>query len=137
MKVVLDSKKWDSDRWDGWGIILGSIPHFFRDVWSRQTSETLFLVVIFSILDLGRKNSMVSPSVRKNNSGTTTPGTASKRLMPTHYTKLQKLLKLCDKLPTYFQTLTFCRNLGFQKPWIRPWIFHELSGPIGPKTEKY
>ena len=45
-------KKWDSDRWDGWGIILGLIPPFFGDIWSRITSETLFLVVIFSILRL-------------------------------------------------------------------------------------
>ena len=73
-----DSKKWDSGRWDGWGIILGFILPFFRDIWSRITSETLFLVVIFSILDLGRKKSMVSPSVRKINSGTISFETASK-----------------------------------------------------------
>ena len=55
IKVVWDSCLWDSGRWDGWGIILGWIPPFFRDIWSRKTSETLFLFVIFSILDLGRK----------------------------------------------------------------------------------
>ena len=42
-------KKWDSGRWDGWGIILGFISPFFGDIWSHKTSETLFLVVIFSI----------------------------------------------------------------------------------------
>ena len=78
IKEVWGLKKWDSGRWDGWGIILGFIPPFFGDIWSRITSETLFLVVIFSILDLGRKKSMVSPSVRKINSGTILFETASK-----------------------------------------------------------
>ena len=32
--------------WDGWGIILGWVPIFFRDIWSHKTSETLFLFVI-------------------------------------------------------------------------------------------
>ena len=40
-------------RWDGWEIILGLIPPFFRDMWSHKTSETLFVFVIFSILDWG------------------------------------------------------------------------------------
>jgi hypothetical protein len=52
IKMVLDSKKWDSDRWDGWEIILGSIPHFFRGIWSNKTSQTLFLAVMFSIFRL-------------------------------------------------------------------------------------
>ena len=59
------------------------------------------------------------------------------KLMPTHYKKILKLLKLCEKRPTCCQTLTFCRNLSFQKFWICPWIFpgfsmdfppHEFSG---------
>ena len=50
--MVLDSIKWDSGRWDGWGIILGWIPSFFRDIWSNKTSETLVVFVIFSILCL-------------------------------------------------------------------------------------
>ena len=51
--MVRDSCLWDSGRWDGWEIILGWIPFFFRDNWSNETSETLVLFVIFSILDLG------------------------------------------------------------------------------------
>ena len=43
--------------------------------------------------------------------------------------KFLKLLKLYEKLPTCVQTLTFCRNLGFQKPWICPWISHGFSPP--------
>ena len=53
------------------------------------------------------------------------------KLMPQHCTNFLKLLKLYEKLPTCFQTLTFCRNLSFQKPWISngfskdfPWISH-------------
>ena len=49
------------------------------------------------------------------------------KLMPQHCTNCLKLLKLYEKLPTCFQTLTFCRNLGFQKPWICPWIPHGSS----------
>ena len=37
--------------WDEWGIILGWIPPFCHDMWSHKTSETLFVFVIFSILD--------------------------------------------------------------------------------------
>ena len=36
----------------GGGYFFGLIPPFFRDIWSHITSETLFLVVIFSILRL-------------------------------------------------------------------------------------
>ena len=43
-----------------------------------------------------------------------------------HYTNFQILLKLCEKPPTCFKTLTFCRNLGFQKSWICSWIFQEF-----------
>ena len=32
IKVVRDSCLWDSGRWEGWEIILGLIPHFFRDI---------------------------------------------------------------------------------------------------------
>ena len=51
------------------------------------------------------------------------------KLMPQHYTNFLKLLKLCEKLPTCFQTLTFCRNLSFQKPWICQWIFKGFPTP--------
>ena len=32
IKVVRDSCLWDSGRWDGWELILGLIPPFFRDI---------------------------------------------------------------------------------------------------------
>ena len=75
-------EKWDSGRWDGWGIILGLISPFFGDIWSHITSETLLLVVIFSILRLLFSQECVKSKTElpfeKNNSGTTTAGTASK-----------------------------------------------------------
>ena len=52
--------------------------------------------------------------------------------MPQHYTNFLKLLKLYEKRPTCFQTLTFCRNLSFQKPWICPWIFQGFSMDFPP-----
>ena len=39
-----------------------------------------------------------------------------------HYTNFQNLKKHCEKRPTCFQTLTFGRNLSFQKSWICSWI---------------
>ena len=54
------------------------------------------------------------------------------KLMPQHCTNFLKLLKLYEKRPTCFQTLTFCRNLSFQKPWICPWIFQGFSMDFPP-----
>ena len=54
------------------------------------------------------------------------------KLMPQHCTNFLKLLKLCEARPTCFQTLTFCRNLSFQKPWICPWIFQGFSMDFPP-----
>ena len=54
------------------------------------------------------------------------------KLMPQHYTNFQKLLKFYGKRPTCFQTLTFCRNLSFQKSWICPWFFQGLSMDFPP-----
>ena len=81
IKLVLDSKKWDSDRWDGWEIILGFIPPFFPDPGPAKRREHYFVCyflnivfVIFSILSQIQNGT----SLRKINSGSTTPGTASK-----------------------------------------------------------
>ena len=52
-----------------------------------------------------------------------------KQLMPQHCTHFLKLLKLYEKRSTCFQTLPFCRNLNFQKPWICPWISHGFPTP--------
>ena len=41
--------------------------------------------------------------------------------MPIKKIRARELKKLCEKRPTCFQTLTFRRNLGFQKSWICPW----------------
>ena len=66
------------------------------------------------------------------------------KLLPKHYANFRKLSKLCEKLPTCFQTLTFCRNLSFQKPWIcqrifhgfpTPWIFGEAAGAADKKRK--
>ena len=40
-----------------------------------------------------------------------------------------KLKKPEKNRPTCFQTLTFCRNLSFQKSWICPWIFQGFPTP--------
>ena len=131
--MVLDSKKWDSDRWDGSEIILGSIPPFFRGIWSNKTSQTSFLAVIFSIFRLlfsqYWRQVPNALSFRKINSGSTTAGTASK----IQYLNIIQIFKIskkhCEKRTTCFQTLTFGRNLGFQKSWICQWIFQGFPTP--------
>ena len=74
--------------------------------------------VIFSIL----RQIQNGTSFRNMNSGTATAGTASK----IQYLNIIQIFKIskkhCEKRPTCFQTLTFGRNLGFQKSWICPWI---------------
>ena len=52
-----------------------------------------------------------------------------KKLMPQHCTHFLKLLKLYEKRSTCFQTLTFCRNMSFQKSWICPWISQGFPTP--------
>ena len=47
------------------------------------------------------------------------------KLMPQLWNFSPQTLKTFKKLTNLFSNLeTFCRNLGFQKPWICPWIFH-------------
>ena len=83
--MVLDSKKWDSGRWDGWEIILGFIPLFFATSGRTKRREHYFcLFVVFSIFGRSRKKtktkskSMFSALLQEIDSGTILSGTASK-----------------------------------------------------------
>ena len=112
------------------------IPPFFRDIWSHKTSEILFVFVISSILCLlfsqyclksksphfSEKSIPGLPRLEPHRKVTATPLEK----------KIHELLKLYEKRPTYFQTLTFWRNLSFQKPWICPWIFQGFSMDFPP-----
>ena len=107
-------------------------PFFFRDIWSHKTSDAFFLFVIFSILCL-----LFSQYCLKSKSPLpfekSIPGLPHlephRKVNATTLYSFLKLLKLYEKLPICFQTLTFCRNLSFQKPWICPWIFHGFPTP--------
>ena len=56
IKLILDSKKWDSDRWDGLEIILGSIPLFFSRHLVEQNVGNIVVVVRDSLkIGLGPK----------------------------------------------------------------------------------
>ena len=95
---------------------------FFRGIWSRKTSETLFPLVIFLILDLGQKNQWSRHLFEKSIPGlfySKPPRKVSATELEFRTTKLKKPKK---NRPTCFQTLTFCRNLSFQKSWICSWI---------------
>ena len=136
IKELWGLKKWDSGRWDGWGIILGFIPPFFGDIWSHITSETLFLVVIFSILDFSKTTQWSRHLFEKS-----IPGLFySKPPRKVSATELElrpgNLKNRKINRPTCFQTLTFWWNLGFQKSWTcfmdfqgfpTPWISHPMD----------
>ena len=51
------------------------------------------------------------------------------KLVPLNWNFAPQNLKNRKKQPTCFQTLTFCRNLRFQKSWICPWIFQGFPTP--------
>ena len=113
------------------GNIFWIHPPFFRDIWSRKTSETIFVFVSFWILCL-----LFSQYCLKSKSPLpfekSIPGLP--RLEPRRKVNattlyIFELLKLYEKLPTCFQTLTFCRNLSFQKPCICQWMFQWFPTP--------
>ena len=81
IKVVQDSCLWDSGRWDGWEIILGLISFFSRHLVAQNVGNIIcvcyFLNIVFAIFSI-LSQIQNGTSFRKINSGTTTPGTASK-----------------------------------------------------------
>ena len=106
-------------------------PFFWRHMVPQNVGNIIcvcyFLNIVFDIFSIFLEI-QISALLRKINSGTTTPGTASKSSCH-NFGKNHKLLKLYEKRPTCFQTLTFGRNLGFQKSWICPWIFQGFPTP--------
>ena len=88
-------------------------PHFW--LLYSQYSVCYFL----NILSNPKRNFLSKKEFRGNHGWNRIENPISK-----HYTNFQILDFFCEKPPTCFQTLTFRRNLGFQKPWICPWIFH-------------
>ena len=95
---------------------------FFRDIWSNKTSDTLFPFVIFSILDLGRKNQWSRHLFKKSNPGLFYSKPPRKVSATELEFRPQNLKSRKINRPTCFQTLTFCRNMSFQKSWICLWI---------------
>ena len=81
--------------------------------------------VIFSILVSGPKHTFLSKKEFREYHG----WNRIEIPISKHYTNFQILDFVCEKLPTCFQTLTFCRNQSFQKPWICPWIFQGFPTP--------
>ena len=102
MKLVLDSKKWDSDRWDGWEIILGSIPLFFsRHLVEQNVPNIIFVCyvlnivfVIFSILGFGPEKVNGLAICSKHKFWDYHAWNRTEKLMPKHYTNFHKLEKL-------------------------------------------
>ena len=113
--------------WGGWGIILGLVPHFVRDIWSQNVGNIIFVCYILNI-GRGPKTNQVPSHFSKQS----IPGlfylephrkvnATTLELFTTNFKNLK------NNWPNCFQTLTFCRNLGFQKSWICQWIYPGLS----------
>ena len=124
--MVREASIWDSGKWDGLEIILELIPPFFWHHLVSQNLKTLtfllffqYSVVIFSILGGGPKNVndlLTSPS---NQFRDYFIRNRLEKLVPLNYRFPTGNKKIKKKRPNRFQTLTFGRNLGFQKPGSR------------------
>ena len=86
-------------------------------------------VAISSILGLGPKKVNGLAICSKNKFREYHGWNRIEKLMPKHYTNFPKLKNFCEKRPTCFQTLTFCRNSSFQNTGMCPWIFQEIPTP--------
>ena len=104
------------------GIILELIPPYFGTIWSHKTSETLtflllfqYRVVIFSILGGGpeKVNDLLTSPI--NQFRDYFIRNRLEKLVPLNYKIIKNQKNIKINRPNRFQTLTFGRNLGFQK----------------------
>ena len=90
-------------------------PPFFRDIWSHRTSETLFLFVIFSILDWVQQkvnDLLTSPNNQFRDYHT---WNRIEKLMPQHWNFAPQTLKTLQKTTNLFSNLDFLQKSGFPK----------------------
>ena len=100
IKVVRDSCLWDSDRWEGWGIIMGLIPPYYRDIWSHKTSETLIFFLFPQYFHGGQqkvKDLLTSPS---NQFRDYSIWNRLEKLVPQHWNFAPRTLKTSTKKQT-------------------------------------
>ena len=107
---------------------MGLIPPFFRDIWSHKTSETLFLFVIFSILDWVQQKVNVLLTSPNNQFRDYHTWNRIEKLMPQHWNFAPQTLKTLQKTTNLFSNLDFLQKSGFPKTRDLsmgfPWIFH-------------
>ena len=120
-------------RWDGWEIVLGLIPLFFATSDLTKPQKHYVSSYFLNIRSEFKQNQW-SPHFSKQS----IPGLfylkphrkVSGTTLELFTTNLKNLTK---NRPTRFQTLTFGRKLGFQKPGICPrqapgvFIFPEMT----------
>ena len=83
------------------------------------------MFVIFSILDLVQQKVNGLGTSPRNQFRDYHTWNRIEKLMPQHWNFAPQTLKTLQKTTNLFSNLDFCcRNLGFPKPWICPWIFH-------------
>ena len=118
-----------------WGIFLGLIAPFVRDIWSHKTSETLFVFVIFSILDWGPKQINVLLTSPSNQFRDYFIWNRIEKLMPQLWIfspQTLKTFKTTDQLvfkPWLFAEIWVSENPGFVHGFSTdfPWISHPMD----------
>ena len=112
---------------------MDGFPLFSRHLVPQNVGNIIF-VCYFLNIGLGSKKSQCSSHFSKQS----IPGlfylephrkvnATTLELRATNFKNLKQ------NRPTCFQTLTFCRNMDFQKPWIRPsflFVFFSQNGFI-------
>ena len=89
--------------------------HFFRDIWSHKTSETLFVFVIFSILDLGPKKTKDLLTSPKNQFRDNFIRNRIEKVVPLNWNFSPRALKTSKKRTNPFSNLDFLPKSGFPK----------------------
>ena len=113
-------------------IILGLIPPFFRDIWSRKTSETFCLLVMFSIVCLFSQYCLKSKSPLPFKK----PIPGLPRLEPhrkvdaTTLYKFSRFFKTLRKTSNLFSNLDFLPKSEFPNTLDSSMDFQRISHPM-------
>ena len=99
-------------------------PSFFRDIWSHRTSETLFVFVIFSILDWVQQKVNVLLTSPSNQFRDYHTWNRIEKLMPLNWNFAPQTLKTLHKTTNVFSNLDFLQKYGFPKTLDLSMVFH-------------
>jgi len=112
-------------------------PPFFRDIWSHRTSETLFLFVIFSILDCVQQKVNVLLTSPSNQFRDYHTWNRIEKLMPLNWNFAPPTLKTSQKTTNVFSNLDFLQKSGFPKTRDLSMGFHGFSMEAGGRHKMW